>query len=110
MLSAWLLLIIAALIVLCFSLYYHAKRTESEALTREWLATEELRDTEAALRESQQRVQSLQSEPILPAPPPEDLSTLVLRLRRSGKSASRIAQELGLPTSAVETLIALRIR
>lgn len=108
MLSAWLLIIIAALIVLCFSLYFNAKRLESEALAREWLALEELREAEAALRESEERFVRLQAEPILPEPPPEELSDRVLRLRRSGKSATRIAQELGIPTSAVETLVALR--
>ena len=82
-------MVIAALIVLCLSLYYHAQRMESDARAREWLALEELQEAEAALRESQARIESLRSEPIVPELPQDDLHTRVWRLRRGGKSASR---------------------
>lgn len=108
MLSAWLLIIIAALIVLCFSFYYQARCWESSACAREWLALEELQGAQAALRESQERIESLQLEPIVPDLPLDDLHSRVWHLRRGGKSAARIAQELEMPLSAVETLVSLR--
>jgi hypothetical protein len=54
--TPWLLLIIAALIVGCVSLYFQVRQGESQSLGRQSLMTDELREAEAALLSALEKV------------------------------------------------------
>ena len=115
MVNAWLLMVIAGLVVACLSLYVYAQRMESDSLMQRSLAEEELRTVEHALASAREQVQSQPIYPTLPAPAPASLShspederfQAILSLRRSGKSTNQIARELGLPMGAIELLLSL---
>lgn len=57
--APWLLLIIAALIVVSVSLYSHARQVETHALGRQLLVAEELRDAEAALHAALEKLRQM---------------------------------------------------
>jgi hypothetical protein len=57
----WLLLVIAALIVACVSLYFHARQVESQARGEQSVITDELRDAEAALMSALEKLQRMDS-------------------------------------------------
>lgn len=114
MLEAWLLLVIAALVVACLSLYFHAQRMESDSLLQRSLAEEELRIVEQTLETTREH---LQTQPLFPPPPPrtslperpEDvLSHSILNLHHAGKSTRQIARELGVPSAAIELVLSLK--
>ena len=114
MLDAWLLLVIAGLVLACLSLYFHAQRMESDSLIHRSMVEEELRLVERALEVAQGQVHS---QPIFPPAFPLAISApeekqreqleIIFRLRRSGVSLAQIARDLDLPLGAVETLISL---
>jgi hypothetical protein len=57
--TPWLLLIIAALIVGCVSLYFQVRQGESQSLGRQSLMTDELREAEAALLSALEKVRQM---------------------------------------------------
>ena len=59
--TPWLLLIIAALIVACVSLYFHLKQVESQARGEQSVITDELRDAEAGLMSALEKIQRMDS-------------------------------------------------
>ena len=112
MLDAWLLLVIAGLVLACISLYFHVQRMESDALIQQSMVEEELRLVERALQAAQEQVHL---QPIFPPTmsSPEEKEkqegqlAIIFRLRRAGVSLAQIARDLNLPLGAVETLISL---
>lgn len=115
MVNAWLLVVIAGLVVACFSLYVYAQRMESDSLMQRSLAEEELRTVEYALASAREQVHSQPIYPTLPSPTPTSFShgsederlQAILNLRRSGKSTKQIARALDLPIGAIELLLSL---
>jgi hypothetical protein len=57
--TPWLLLIIAALIVVSVSLYSHARQVESHTLGRQLLVADELREAEAALHAALEKLRQM---------------------------------------------------
>lgn len=57
--TPWLLLIIAALIVVSVSLYSHARQAESQTLGRQLLVADELKEAEAALRSAVEKLRQM---------------------------------------------------
>ena len=113
MVNAWLLLVIAVLVVACLSLYVNAQRMESDSLLQRSLADEDLSLVEQALETARELVQSQPIFPpalplvVTPARPEDIHYQAILRLRRSGKSTIQRARELSLPLGAIELLLSL---
>src|SRR5438067_1380941 len=60
--TPWLLLIIAALIVACVSLYFHLRQAESQSRGEQSIITDELREAEAALTSVLEKIQRMDRE------------------------------------------------
>jgi hypothetical protein len=60
--TPWLLLIIAALIVACVSLYFHLRQVESQSRGEQSIITDELREAEAALTSALEKIHRIDRE------------------------------------------------
>src|SRR5436309_15048325 len=60
--TPWLLLIIAALIVACVSLYFHLRQVESQSRGEQSIITDDLREAEAALTSALEKIQRMDRE------------------------------------------------
>jgi hypothetical protein len=59
--APWLLLLMAALIVACVSLFFQLRQVESQSRGRELILSDELRDAEAALLSALEKVRKMDS-------------------------------------------------
>src|SRR5947207_455320 len=57
--APWLLLLMAALIVACVSLFFQLRQVESQSRGRELILSDELRDAEAALLSALEKVRKM---------------------------------------------------
>src|SRR5438445_11264800 len=60
--TPWLLLIIAALIVACVSLYFYLRQVESQSRGEQSIITDELREAEAALTSALEKIHRIDRE------------------------------------------------
>jgi hypothetical protein len=132
--TAWLLIVIVGLLLVCLVLYQLLQQTESVARGRQSLAAEDLRSAEAALSATLERFAQLDErlsrdtppapavvpeplpEPIIEPPiaaseSPDDPATRLRRralaLHHEGLDLMGVAREIGLPVGAVELLLSL---
>jgi len=123
--TPWLLLIIAALIVGCVSLYFRLQQVESHSLGRQAVVADELREAEAALLSALEKVRQMDAvlanrlvrSQLGSGPDASRVETAeplglpwrgaAVELARTGMTAREIARELELPVGQVELVLAL---